>query len=180
MTDRFPPLNSVSEALRSREQVPRRFYQVIDHPAPLAGSEFPSGFRDWAGFAQLGFHHIVCLSSERPNYDPAPLTFLAVCELDDLGVVPLPSEPRQEAARIHGIARQIVDALQGGEGVLVHCAAGRGRTGTVLGVALRMLGFEGPQVIEYLNELHVERSGKGWPEGPWQARVARDWPKLPR
>lgn len=93
------------------------------------------------------------------------------CELDDLSVLEMPVDPELEAMQIRSVAARIVVALHTGEGCLVHCAAGRGRTGTVLGVALRMLGIQADRIVELLDALHVLRSGKGWPEAEWQKSV---------
>ena len=50
---------------------------------------------------------------------------------------------------------------------------GRGRTGTVIGVALVGLGHDPDAVIEYLHRLAVGRGRRGWPESTWQAEVVR-------
>jgi hypothetical protein len=166
-----PPLLPVDRALDAPLGTPRRFYQILEQPAPFAGCEFPYGFENWSRLADLGFRRVVCLASETPGYNPAPLRLLHACELDDLGVIQTPDEPIEEARQIRLIARRIALALVAGEGVLVHCAAGRGRTGTVIGVALRFLGMPASEVIAYLDHLHRERSGRGWPESPWQSRL---------
>lgn len=71
---------------------------------------------------------------------PPPLKLAVACDLDDLSYREFPRKPREEAGRINAIAADIVSALSRGEGCLVHCAAGRGRTGSVIGVALWRLG----------------------------------------
>ena len=168
-----PPLLPVRRALTARLGTPRRFYQILEQPAPLAGCEYPYRFENWSCLRDLGFQNIVCLASETPSYDPTPLKLLGALELDDLSVLQTPDDPTAEAKRIRGIALQIARALQSREGVLVHCAAGRGRTGAVLGVALRLLGLSANEIIGYLDDLHRDRSGRGWPESPWQARLVR-------
>jgi hypothetical protein len=50
---------------------------------------------------------------------------------------------------------------------------GRGRTGTVVGVALVQLGHDGDDVVDYLHRTAVGRGRRGWPESPWQANVVR-------
>ncbi len=165
------PLLPPPQALQPRLGNPPRFYQLLEQPAPLAGCEFPHGFRDWPLLHERGFRHVICLAASRPGYSPAPLSILHACELDDLSVIQMPDDPAAEAKHIRGIARKVAVAIQSGEGVLVHCAAGRGRTGTVLGVTLRLLGMPAREVIDYLDKLHCQRSGKGWPESLWQSRL---------
>jgi protein-tyrosine phosphatase len=69
-------------------------------------------------------------------------------------------------------AERIVEFLLAGEGVVVHCAGGTGRTGCVLGCALVRLGYTPSDVIAYLDDLHTIRA-RGWPESPWQAAVVQ-------
>jgi ADP-ribosylglycohydrolase len=58
-------------------------------------------------------------------------------------------------------------ALSSGAGVYVHCRAGIGRTGTVMGCHLVRQGYSGAQAIEALNVL-------------WQSSArSRDWPNVP-
>jgi protein-tyrosine phosphatase len=67
----------------------------------------------------------------------------------------------------------VVAHLNAGIGVAVHCMGGRGRTGTVIGVALVQLGHDPEAVIDYLHELAVGRGRRGWPESQWQADTVR-------
>ena len=62
-------------------------------------------------------------------------------------------------------------ASSAGEGVVVHCHAGRGRTGTVIGGALVMLGHDPETVVDWLHRVQRTRGKRGWPEQPWQAEV---------
>ena len=48
---------------------------------------------------------------------------------------------------------------------------GTGRTGTVIGCVLRVLGRPAPQVICYLDDLNKARGKLGWPEAKWQAEL---------
>ena len=50
---------------------------------------------------------------------------------------------------------------------------GRGRTGTVIGVALVTLGHDPDKVVDYLDRVARARGRRGWPESPWQAAVVR-------
>lgn len=163
-----------SQAIPSGIQFPKGFYQVLDHPAPMAGCGFPFSFTGWEALYSLGFRSVVCLCSDLPKYEPAPLILEIACELDDLSEAALPAYPDREARRVRWLALEVLCRLNKGEGVLVHCAAGRGRTGTVLGAVLRLLGVPAKEVVAYLDELHFLRNGKGWPESPWQAKVLED------
>lgn len=175
-----PILIPPNQANESGPGLPGGFYRILDAPAPLAGCAFPFGFRNWDHLHGLGFRHVYCLSSENPRYSPHPLKLTVACELDDLSVQEFPIDPAREATQIEKIVRNIVTALRNGEGCLVHCAAGRGRTGSVIGVALRMLGIPAPAIKSHLNAIHFARSGASWPESPWQAElVARDFDRCP-
>jgi hypothetical protein len=56
---------------------------------------------------------------------------------------------------------------------------GRGRTGTVLGVALVHLGHDPDAVVDHLHRLAIGRGRRGWPESPWQADVVRHAAEIP-
>lgn len=152
-------------------EVPRQFYWANTSPAPLAGMELPRGAMPWEQLHVAGFRKVACLCSERPLYDPSPLQWLVALELCDLVEQPLPEDPVAEEKAIRLIARAIVAALGKGEGVIVHCAGGRGRTGTVLGCVLRELGHGADEVVAYLDAVNRRRGKDGWPEAAWQREV---------
>lgn len=84
--------------------------------------------------------------------------------------------PRDAAAELELVRRQVNSVLQrltAGARVVVHCAGGTGRTGTVLGCVLVRLGHEPERVVEYLGGVHRARGRAGWPEAEWQAEVGR-------
>jgi len=153
--------------------VPYDFYWVVQHPAPLAGMPYPSAQTPWHDLAAAGFRHIICLEGHGPAYDPSPLTVSRRTSLQDLYGGNVPRDPEQEESLIHEAAHAVVSKLQAGEGVIVHCAGGTGRTGTVLGCVLRVLGVAAVQVITYLDHLHQARGRSGWPESEWQSQVVR-------
>ncbi|MCB1204417.1 MAG: tyrosine-protein phosphatase [Verrucomicrobiae bacterium] len=165
----IPPFNGPEiRGLR----VPHEFYWVLDHPAPLAGMSLPSpAMNSWSDFHEMGFKWVVCLCSEIPRYDPAPLKRLMTVELCDLVETELPDDPQAEEESIRLIADKVVEKVRIGEGVIVHCAGGHGRTGTVLGVALRRLGCPTEEILTFLDEVHRARQKPGWPESPWQSEV---------
>ena len=72
-----------------------------------------------------------------------------------------------QAAHMLDILELIQGALAAGRCVYVHCRAGIGRTGTVIGCLLVERGLPGETALERLNEL-------------WQGSArARDWPSVP-
>ena len=66
---------------------------------------------------------------------------------------------------------QTAEWWSAGEGVVVHCHGGRGRTGSVIGSALVLLGHDPDTVIDWLYRVQRTRGRRGWPEQPWQAEV---------
>jgi len=152
---------------------PKEMYWVLVRPAPLAGMTYPRSSFPWIVLKEAGFTRIVSL--EPGEYDPAPLT-IAFCEqLQDLVSGGPPRNEVQERQKITRAVNATVSALQGGEGVVVHCRGGRGRTGTVLGCVLRELGFGVDETIEFLDGVHKARGKPGWPESCWQSNLVRGW-----
>jgi Tyrosine phosphatase family len=153
--------------------VPYDFYWVLQHPAPLAGMPYPSARTPWPELAAAGFRHVICLEGHGPAYDPSPLNMSRRTSLQDLYGGSVPRDPEREEWLIHEAAHAVVRQLQAGEGVVVHCAGGTGRTGTVIGCVLRFLGAASVQVMTYLDHLHQARGRSGWPESAWQSQVVR-------
>lgn len=149
--------------------VPGELYWVLRTPAPLAGMSYPTRAR-WTALHEAGFRHVVCLTHDAPRYDPAPLVVRAA-PLQEMIVTPLPDAPDRERAVVLDTARFVVDRLRRGEGVVVHCLAGRGRTGTVIGSALVMLGHDPGTTVDWLHRTMRTRNRAGWPEQPWQRDV---------
>jgi hypothetical protein len=145
--------------------VPYDFYWVLQHPSPLAGMPYPSARTPWHDLAAAGFRHIIC--------NPSPLTVSQRASLQDLYGGNVPRDPEQEEGLTHEAAHVVVSKLQAGEGVVGHCAGGTGRTGTVIGCVLRVLGVAAVQMIIYLDHLHQARGKSGWPESEWQSQVVR-------
>lgn len=152
-------------------RIPHDLYWVLQDPAPLAGMTYPSRGTPWRRLYDLGFRHVVCLTHDLPPYDPAPLLVLFSIRLDDVVGQRQPQDPRREAHGIERAARAVTGCVQQGDGVVVHCAGGTGRTGTVIGVVLRLLGMSAADVVRYLDQLNRRRGQDGWPESPWQAAL---------
>jgi hypothetical protein len=149
--------------------VPDDLYWIAREPVALAGMSYP-GRADWALLHEHGIGHVVCLSHAIPAYDPAPCTLTAI-RLQDLVSGGDPVDPDTERALVETAAADVVDHLRRGIGVAVHCMGGRGRTGTVVGVALVTLGHDPAEVVAHLDRVSRGRGRRGWPESPWQSAV---------
>ena len=90
-------------------------------------------------------------------------------ELEDLVHGRPPQDPEIETSLTRQAVAHALPALRAGEGVIVHCQGGTGRTGTVLGCLLREFDFPAREVLAYLDLLNRARGKEGWPESPWQA-----------
>lgn len=151
--------------------IPADIYFLAREPVALVGMGYPARV-DWQLLYEAGVHHVVCLThDDAPPYDCTPLRYTAIA-LEDLYATPAgPRDPSREQQRVGAAAQAVVDAIGRGEGVAVHCRGGRGRTGSVLGVALTRLGHQPLQVVDYLDAVHRVRGKDGWPEAPWQRDV---------
>jgi hypothetical protein len=147
--------------------VPDDLYWVSRSPVAIAGMAYP-GRADWAQLRALGIDHVVCLTADAVPYDASPCTTRAF-RLQDLVHGGPPEDPAHERTLVHAAAAEVVAAANRGEGVAVHCMGGRGRTGTVLGVALVRLGHDPEVVVDYFDRVARGRGRRGWPESEWQA-----------
>ncbi len=156
-------------------KMPRNLYVVLKEPALLAGMTYPTVFTPWEKIAAAGLSEVVCLCDPEVSYDPHPLKVLFSVEMEDLHYGNSPQDPATE----EGLARQAASLVRGkidsGEGVVVHCMGGIGRTGTVIGCVLRDLGFSADDVVGYLDRINKSRGLRGWPETEWQAEVVRKY-----
>jgi protein-tyrosine phosphatase len=116
-----------------------------------------------------GFDWIVCLTDDTPRYDPSPLRVLRALEFQDLFGGRLPDDPEREAEMLRHVVRVIVDEARAGRGLVVRCAGGTGRTGTVIACALAALGTPEAEVLTYRDNVNAARGeSPGWPESDWQ------------
>lgn len=168
------------EALQSVRglDTPLRFYQVLRSPAPLAGMPFPERV-PWKAIAAAGFESVVCLTNDTPPYDPSPLRVLRAAEFKDLVGGGRPDNVQREADMLRDVVHAVVEELRVARGVVVHCAGGTGRTGTVIACALASLGVPEAEVFKYMTTVNIARGkSHGWPESEWQkSQVASFLPK---
>jgi hypothetical protein len=140
-------------------------FVVAEEPALLAGMAFPPSETDWRTLHGRGFAHVVRLHPA--DYDPAPLTAHDF-PLEDLYGGAAPRDAVAEERRIWQAAQFVAERVGRGEGVVVHCVGGTGRTGTVLACALRQLGMPADEAIATVRQ-HRDH----WPESAWQEQVVR-------
>jgi hypothetical protein len=151
--------------------VPDDLYWVARRPVALAGMPYP-GRADWHLLHTYGIGHVLCLTHDVAPYDAAPCSVTAL-RLQDLVSGGPPAECASEETLVRRAADDLVAHLERGVGVAVHCMGGRGRTGTVIGVALVRLGHAPADVVEYLHSTAIARGRRGWPESAWQEALVR-------
>lgn len=156
-------------------RIPLNFYVVLKEPVLLAGMSRPGKSTPWEKIGDAGFSNVVCLSNSKVSYNPYPLKVLFSAELEDLYYGYDPEDPEREKRLIRQATDVIIKAIDEGEGIVVHCVGGIGRTGTVLGCVLRDLGFSADEVINYLDEINKQRGFRGWPETEWQGEIIRKY-----
>lgn len=126
-----------------------------DVPGRLWLDAMPGRFESWPAFVESArrarLDLIVCLAerSELARLSPAyeravsdgtlPARWLHL-PIRDFGIPAVLDDYR-------GGVLQIADALRRGESVLLHCAAGIGRTGTTAACLLKALGCPAPQAL---------------------------------
>lgn len=152
-------------------------FRSVSLPAGVPGElllhSLPGRYEPWAdSSAELvsrGINRIICVMTEREAMDksapyaraaaanelPCARTVIAIREYD----VP------QDRASFYVLAEEVAAALRKGDRILVHCAAGRGRTGMFAMCVMIALGYSLRQA-----ERAVSRAGSR-PENADQKRV---------
>jgi protein-tyrosine phosphatase len=81
-----------------------------------------------------------------------------------------------DSPRLKALVRRLLSDAAEGRIAYMHCQAGLGRTGTVVGVLLREAGLPGADALDELRELRLAaRLHEGSPEFEEQRRFVRDW-----
>jgi hypothetical protein len=141
--------------------LPLRFldvYLVAVRPAPVLGMAYPRDI-EWGKLKEAGIDHVVGL--EPADYESAPVQSHEF-PLEDLYPDSVPTNAITEEMRVREAAAVVAECARKGEGVLVHCCGGKGRTGTVLALVLIDLGRSADAAADRVR-------AHGWPEGnKWQ------------
>jgi protein-tyrosine phosphatase len=150
----------------------RRVQLPPEVPGQLWLGPMPGRFDAWSAFTaeaeRSGLGLVVCLTPKpelaelSPDYHAAiargrlPFRWMHV-PMRNFG---LPEDPAAFRRDVGAIA----DAVRAGKAVLLHCAAGIGRTGTAAACVLKALGLDAPSALQSVrdagsNPQNAEQSG---------------------
>jgi Dual specificity phosphatase, catalytic domain len=153
-------------------------------PGSLLAGEYPLAEAPWDAHTRLqklleaGIDSFVDLTQagELPEYQP-----LLPPEVQYLRSAIIDTKIPLELRQMRAIQTHLQAALAAGRHVYVHCRAGIGRTGTVIGCYLTEQGLDGTAALQQLNLLWRQSArSASWPEVPQTAEQAdfiRQWPR---
>ena len=158
-------------------------YWVV--PGRLLAGEYPIG-NDYtdartrlARFREAGINYFIDLTEkgELPAYRHLLPVYTRYQE-SPIGDTCVPAS----VAQVLGLLSDIRAAVEAKRCVYVHCRAGIGRTGLIVGCYLADTARDGKAAIKELNQLWQQSErAKSWPsipQTPEQADYIRRWPKL--
>jgi hypothetical protein len=156
----------VSDAVSAED--PWLWWALTGTPKLAGMFKPPEGF-PFSYLHELGLDTIVSLTGP-PSYDPAPMRS-RTHTLQDLYGRTAPQDAGAEEREVRAAVATVTSLLGEGRGVVVHCGAGIGRTGLVIGSVLVSAGHGPVAVTAWLADVQRARGAKGWPESPWQGGI---------
>jgi protein-tyrosine phosphatase len=139
-------------------------FRAVDLPPSAAGSLWlagmPGRFEPWSAFEtrarSAALSLVVCLTPRSEIAELSPRYHESLTQ----GTMPfrwlhlpmpnfgLPGDPVAFRAGVRAIA----DALVGGDAVMIHCAAGLGRTGSTAACVLKALGLDTEEALQRVRD----------------------------
>jgi Protein-tyrosine phosphatase len=160
-------------------------YWVV--PGRLLAGEYPIGvdYTDARArlslFREAGVNHFIDLTE--PGELPAYRHLLPVHTKYQGSPIADTSVPKSTAQTL-GLLTDIRAALESKRRIYLHCRAGIGRTGLIVGCYLADESGDGKAAVKELNRLWLQSErAQSWPQVPQtteQADYIRRWPKLKR
>jgi protein-tyrosine phosphatase len=129
-------------------------------PGSLWLGSMPGRFESWSEFESQALRHqlslVVCLTPRSEVAELSPAYHSAVVQgatpfrwmnvpVRNFGVP-------EDTASFRRDVREIAEALQRGDSVMLHCAAGIGRTGSTAACVLKALGLETAEALQRVRE----------------------------
>jgi protein-tyrosine phosphatase len=151
-------------------------FRAVELPADVPGSlwlaSMPGRFGSWNEFEtqarQAGLRMVVCLTPRSEIQELSPAYHAAVTRggtsYEWLNLpVPNFGVPEDRAAFLEAVDH-IADVLRRGDAVMMHCAAGMGRTGSAAACVLKALGLPTEEALQCVrdagsNPQNAEQSG---------------------
>jgi atypical dual specificity phosphatase len=125
--------------------IPPNFSWLI--PDRVAGMALPTTAEHFAALRALGVRSIITLTEW-----PLPAEMLEACALTATHI-PIPDFTAPSLEQVATAIATIETSLAVGKPVAVHCAAGRGRTGTILACYLVARGMSAAEAIAHVRAL---------------------------